>query len=51
MKSFAVYLVLKYLQRTVKNFAKNALIYVFSTWRAYDQIYSHFLKITFNNLV
>ena len=51
MKSFAVHSVLKYLQRTVKFFAENAPTYVFSTWGAYDQIFSQFLKITFNNVV
>ena len=51
MKAFAVYSVLKYLQRTVKFFAKNAPTYVFSTWGAYDQFFSQFLKITFNNVV
>ena len=44
-------LVFKYLQRTVKKFAKTAPTYVFSTWGAYDQIFSQFLKITFNNVV
>ena len=52
MKPFAVYSVLKYLQQTVKIFfSKNAPTYVFSTWGAYDQIFSQFLKITFNNAV
>ena len=51
MKPFAVYLLLKYLQRTVKKFAKNAPTYVFSTGNAYDQIFSQFLKITINNVV
>ena len=51
MKPFAVYSVLKYLQRTVNFFSKNAPTYVFSTCGAYDQIFSQFLKITFNNVV
>ena len=51
MKPFAVYSVLKYLQRTVKNFCKNCPTFVFSTWGAYDQFFSQFLKITFNNVV
>ena len=52
MKPFAVYLLLKYLQRTVNFFfAKTTLTYVFSTWGAYDQFFSQFLKITFNNVV
>ena len=51
MKPFAVYSVLKYLQRAVKFFFEKCLTYVFSTWGAYDQIFSQFLKITFNNVV
>ena len=51
MKPFAMLIVLKYLQQTVKIFAKTTLIYVFSTWGAYDQFFSQFLKITFNNIV
>ena len=51
MTPFAVYSILKYLQRTEKKFSKNAPTYVFSTWGAYDQIFSQFLKITFNNAV
>ena len=44
-------LVLEYLQRTVKFFCKKCPTYVFSTWGAYYQIFSQFLKITFNNVV
>ena len=51
MKPFAVYSILKYLQRTVKIFCKNCPTYVFSTWGAYDQFFTQFLKITFNNVV
>ena len=51
MKPFAVYLLLKYLQRTVKIFCEKCPTYVFSTWGAYDQIFSQFLKIIFNNVV
>ena len=51
MKFFAVYLLLKYLQLTVKKFAKTAPTLVFSTWGAFDQFFSQFLKITFNNVV
>ena len=51
MKPFAVYSVLKYLQQTVNFFSKNAPTYVFSTWNAFDQSFSQFLKITFNNKI
>ena len=51
MKPFAVYSILKYLQRTVKNFCEKCPIYVFSTWGAYYQIFSQFLEITLNNVV
>ena len=51
MKLFTVYSVLKYLQRTAKFFAKMPPRIVFSTWGAYDQSFSQFLKITFNNVL
>ena len=44
MKPFAVFSVLKYLQLTVKKFAKNAPSYDFLTWDVYDQIFLQFLK-------
>ena len=37
--------------RIKKKLAKNAPSYDFLTWGAYDQIFSQFLKITFNNVV
>ena len=51
MKPFAVYPLLKYLQQTVKIFFEKCPTYVFSTWGVYHQIFSQFLKVTFNNAV
>ena len=46
MKLFAVYLLLKYLQRTVKFFCKNCPhLCFFSKWGAYDQIFKKFAKM------
>ena len=46
MNRFAMYLVLKYLQRTVKNFLrKMPPSMFFFNMGAYDQIFSQFLKI------
>ena len=51
MKPFAVYSILKYLQRTVKNFYEKCPHLCFFNMGAYDQIFSQFLKITLNNVV
>ena len=51
MKPFAVYSVLKYLQRTVKFFAKTAHTYIFSTWGVSYSNFAQFQKITFNSVV
>ena len=52
MKHFAVYSILKYLQRTVKKIiAKNAPTQIFLTWGVSDLNFSQFLKTTFNNSV
>ena len=34
-----------------KNLRKKAPTYFFLTWGAYDQIFSQFLKVSFNNVV
>ena len=51
MKPFAVYSLLKYLQRIVKIFSKNYPHLCFFNMGCSDQIFSQFLKIIFNNAV
>ena len=51
MKPFAVYSILKYLQRTVNFFAKTTPTYISSTWGVSYSNFAQFQKITFNSVV